>query len=78
MRRETHEQDAGALRRRVSLRPAPELARTLLGVGGGVLFMMGWIILGIAAFFVVLFFVSCAILSHFLDRDDDDQWGGWY
>ncbi len=40
--------------------------------------MMGWIILGIAAFFVVLFFVSCAILSHFLDRDDDDQWGGWY
>lgn len=43
---------------------------------------MTWVhytVLGIVATFVVMFFISCAILQHLLDRDDDDdRRGGWY
>ena len=34
-----------------------------------------YVISGIFAFFVLLFFISCAILSHCLDRhDDEEEW----
>ena len=35
--------------------------------------MIGWVLLGIAAFFISLFFVSCAVLNHYLDRHNDDR-----
>lgn len=38
-----------------------------------------WIIGGIICFFVMLFFVSCAWLNHFLDGiEEDDDKGDWY
>jgi len=36
-----------------------------------------WTVIGIGAFFVVLFVVSCAVLNRVLDHDDDDK-GDWY
>ena len=48
-------------------------------MGGEVLFMTWlWMILGIFGFFIALFFISCAILSHYLDGHDDDDKGDWY
>ena len=35
--------------------------------------MIWWILLGIAVFFIALFFISCAVLNHYLDRHDDDR-----
>ena len=35
--------------------------------------MIWWILLGIAVFFIILFFISCAVLNHYLDRHDDDR-----
>lgn len=32
-----------------------------------------WVLLGIAAFFITLFFISCAVLNRCLDRHDDDR-----
>ncbi len=38
-----------------------------------------WTLVGIVAFTTGLFFFSCAWLSHYLDRhDDDDNKGDWY
>ena len=39
-----------------------------------------WTLIGIIVFAVVLFFISCAWLSHYLDGHDghDDEQGGWY
>lgn len=39
--------------------------------------MIWWVLLGIAAFFVTLFFISCAVLNHYLDRHDDDDRDWW-
>ena len=51
----------------------------VLEMGGEVLFMTWlWMILGIFGFFIALFFISCAILSHYLDGHDDDDKGDWY
>lgn len=58
------------------------MARTVLGMGGKVVFMnwLWWTLIGIVVFAVVLFFISCAWLSHYLDGHDehDDEQGGWY
>lgn len=35
--------------------------------------MIWWVLLGIAAFFICLFFISCAVLNRCLDRHDDDR-----
>lgn len=37
-----------------------------------------WTVLGIAVLFVVLFFVSCAVLNYMIDRDDEDDNEGWH
>lgn len=41
---------------------------------------MIWSVLGIVAFFAVLFLASCWWLDHWIDddSDDDDKRGGWY
>ena len=36
-----------------------------------------WTVLGIAVLFVVLFFISCAVLNYMIDRDDEDDNEGW-
>lgn len=36
-----------------------------------------WTVLGIAVLFVVLFFISCAVLNYMIDRDEDDN-EGWH
>ena len=42
-------------------------------MGGEILLMIWWVLLGIAGFFLALFFVSCAILSHFLDSREEEK-----
>lgn len=37
-----------------------------------------WTVLGIAVLFVVLFFISCAVLNYMIDRDDEDDNEGWH
>ena len=49
-------------------------------MGGKVVFMnwLWWTLIGIVVFAVVLFFVSCAWLSHYLDGHDEHDGEDWY